>query len=51
MKTSENCITNERRSVEQMAKASVKKRNEWEKDKKFERIPILRGVILKEIKS
>lgn len=48
---SENCIMAERRSVEDMARISARKRKKWEKDRKFEKIPIFRGFILKEIKD
>lgn len=46
----ENCITVERLKARPTAKASVVKRNEFKKGKKFERIPILRGYIMREVK-
>lgn len=46
-----NCITEERDQVKSGAILAVQARHEWEKGRKFERIPILRGFILKEIKQ
>ena len=45
-----NCITEENIKLPVSAKASARKRKEFEKGKTFIRIPILRGYILKEVK-
>ena len=47
----ENCITEERQQLRPNAIQSVKKRNAYEKGKVFERIPIFRGFILREVKQ
>lgn len=46
----ENCITVERQGLKPNAKASVRARNLYEKGKVFEKIPIFRGYIMKEVK-
>jgi len=46
----ENCIVAERQTLRPNANASVAKRKEFEKGKTFDRIPILRGYILRERK-
>lgn len=46
----ENCITVERHELKPNAKANVRARNLYEKGKVFEKIPIFRGYILREIK-
>lgn len=45
-----NCVTEDRLTTVLSAKSSVKKRNDYERGRKFERVPIFRGYILKEIK-
>ena len=48
---SENCITVERQQQRPNAVLSAEKRKAWEKGKVFDRIPIFRGVILREVKQ
>ena len=45
-----NCVTEEYERLPVSAKKSVKERNAYEKGKTFERVPIFRGYILKEVK-
>lgn len=46
----ENCVVVERQGLKPNAKANVRARNLYEKGKVFEKIPIFRGYILREIK-
>lgn len=46
----DNCITTERQTLRPNANALVAKRREYEKGKKFIRIPIVKGYILREVK-
>jgi len=47
----ENCITVERQQQRPNAVLSAERRKHWEKGKIFDRIPIFRGIILREIKQ
>ena len=46
-----NCISKEIQEQRPNAKGNAAKRKAWEKGKQFERIPIFRGVILREVKQ
>lgn len=47
----ENCLSKEHDAIKAATLASVKKRKEYEKDKKFIKVPCYHGYILKEFKD